>query len=390
MDAKRFTVLLAVLAALPIPGCAIADRAGPAMRLAVIGDSDSQAYQGFTLQSGLRGGLDHHADTLQWTEVLQRLRGRQLDQGDWGRYGMPGPAARLVEWFGMPARSPAKRDFRYNFAVSGAHCRDLMGGERQVPRLVRLMDAMPARWRGGVAVIRIGINDFGQAESLSRLARDPGDPQSLRTIDACVAGIRHAVAYLRSRHPDVRIVLAGIVNNADDPENLGKWQSARMQANIAAALDRYDDALKAIAAKDAAVAFLDSRAWFDSHWGGRDREGRPAYRTVKVAGRFRVDNTQGDAPGNAVLADGHAGTAFNALWAQALVDVLNRQFKAGLPPLDETEILPLLEAGERRAAAAAAAQFPGRQADPAAMPGQHAAVRQLRQAHFSTKARSNT
>ena len=55
-----------------------------------------------------------------------------------------------------------------------------------------------------------------------------------------------------------------------------------------------------------------------------------------------ITDSQGDAPVNAVLADGHAGTAWNALWASALVDLLNRRFDAGIPPVEESEVLPLL------------------------------------------------
>ncbi|MFT3762849.1 MAG: hypothetical protein QM761_09655 [Pseudoxanthomonas sp.] len=349
MYAKRLTLLLAALAALPIQGCAIADDETPSMRLAVVGDSDSQSYQGIAGRDGSRGGPVYHAGTLQWTEALQRLRGRQVNLGDWGRYGTPGPIARLMERFGLPARSPMKRDFRYNFAISGAVCDDLMGQQRQVPRLVRLMDQAPARWRDGVVVIRIGVNSFGQRRHLERLAEDPSDPEVLGSIDRCIAEVGRAVAYLQAHHPQVRVVLVGIFDDANVGGNIHLWQTPRQLRNIALALDRYDDALKAMAARDARVAFFNDRAWFAALWGGRAADGTPAYREVVVVGSFRVCNTQGDAPWNAVLADGHAGTAWNGLWAKALVHLLNHRFQAGITPIEQAELAPLLQAGMQSA-----------------------------------------
>jgi len=338
---------LAAIAAVLLAGWNAWAAAAVPLRLAVIGDSDSQAYQGSRSGNDAQRGGSHHATTLQWTEALHRLRGAQVDQGPWGWYGTYGKLATAGEWLGLEMRAPRKEDFRFNFAVSGAGCGDLMASTRQVPQLVRLMDQEPAAWRDGVVLIRIGVNDFGQNGSLERLARDPRDAQVAPRIDHCITELRHAVAYLRQRHPQTRLVLVGIFNNAHIGDGVRRWRSPAMQHNIAAALDRYDDALRAMAAGDARIAFFDDRAWFASHWGGRAADGGLAYRVVAVAGRFRVRNTQGDAPDNAVLADGHAGTAWNALWAQALVDLLNRRFKAGLAPVRDTEILPLVEAGGR-------------------------------------------
>ncbi|MEL1266204.1 SGNH/GDSL hydrolase family protein [Pseudoxanthomonas putridarboris] len=317
------------------------------LALAVVGDSDSHAYHDrvyFRAGKAQRGGR-HHATTLQWTEVLHRLRSSQIDQGEWGRHGSRGYIARAEDWLGIATRTPPKEDFRYNFAVSGASCDDLMEGQRQVPHLLQLMDESPARWRNGVVLIRIGVNSFGQREKLDRLAADPRDPAVLAQVDACIAGVRAGVAAIHARHPQARIVLVGIFDNAHIAHNFDLWRSPRQLANLQPALDRYDDALRAMAAKDARIAFFDDRQWFANRWGTRDREGKPAYRPVSIAGKFRVTNTAGDAPVNAILADGHAGTAWNALWAQSLVVLLNARFGLELTPIGETEILPLVRAG---------------------------------------------
>jgi hypothetical protein len=58
------------------------------IRFAVLGDSDSQSFHdSLTLADpSLRGG-PYRATTWQWTEVLARLRGDQIDSGEWGAWG---------------------------------------------------------------------------------------------------------------------------------------------------------------------------------------------------------------------------------------------------------------------------------------------------------------
>jgi len=343
--ACAWLVALALPCARATDGGATGGGATP-LRLAVVGDSDSHAYHDrlrFSGRDGQRGG-SYHATTWQWTEALHRLRGRWIDQGEWGQHGSSGGVARLAGWLDLPARAPEKEDFLYNFAVSGARCESLMGGERQMPQLVRLMDASPARWRGGVVVIRIGVNSFGQRDSLERLALDPRDPEVSPRIDGCIAAVREAVAHLHERHPATRVVLVGIFDNSNIGADAAVARSPRELGNIATALDRYDDALRGLATGDARMAFFDDRAWFASLWGGRTAQGAPSYRDVRIAGRFRVGNSQGDAPSHAVLADGHAGTAWNALWAKALVELLGRRFDAAIPPVEDAELLALVRA----------------------------------------------
>lgn len=324
--------------------CAGASSAAP-LRLAVVGDSDSHAYHDrkqFTGKDGSRGGAFHDT-TWQWTEWLHRLRGGAVDQGQWGRVGSRRIVAMVEEALGLPARTPEKEDFAYNFAVSGAVCNDLMNVQRQVPHLVQQMDETPAAWQDGIVVVRIGVNSFGQREHLARLAASADDPVVAAEIDRCIDDVRMAVSYLHRHHPETRVVLVGIFDNANIGENVRRWSSPRELANITRALDRYDAALKTLAARDRRIAFFDDRAWFAALWGSRTPDGRPAYRPVDVGGGFVVTNTQGDAPCHAILADGHAGTVWNALWAKALVHVVNQRFAAGIPPITSKELASRLD-----------------------------------------------
>lgn len=307
----------------------------PMVPFAVLGDSDSESYAGSTD----RGGRFHDR-TLQWTEVLGRLRSDQLDLGPWGDWGLPGKVVALQRWLGLDthSRGPRKFDYLYNFAISGATCDELMGGSsHQARQLVAVMDREPARWRSGVVVIRIGINSFGKLSGLDQLAKDPAAPAVSATMAQCAQQVRDAVALIHASHAETRVVVVGIFNNAHWPKYLDRWESPQELKNISAGLDNYDRALRAMAEADARIAFFDDRAWFARRWGGRADDGRPAYRSVAVGQRVLVTNTAGDEPHHAVVADGHAGLVWNTLWAQSMVDFLHRRFGMNLRPITEME-----------------------------------------------------
>lgn len=314
------------------------------IRFAVLGDSDSQSYHdGLMLgDPGLRGGA-YRSTTYQWTEILARLRGDQIDFGEWGTWGTGKYRAYLSEMFGSPARTPAKQDYRYNFAVSGASCSQLMGRpQRQAVRLVDLMNAEPAAWRGGVVLIRIGINDVGAHDVLEELARDSKASRPAGLIDACLAAIGEAVALIRRQHADTNVVLVGVLSNADWSGEFDNWRSGREIANIDAGMALFDQGLRRLAAADSHVYFFDDRAWFRGLWGARDAEGRPSYKTVQLSSDWAVTNSSGDDPRNAVLSDNHAGVVWNTLWARDLVTSLNAAFGLHLKPIDQAEVIDFL------------------------------------------------
>ena len=193
--------------------------------LAVLGDSDSHAYQDTILipvATGKRGGA-YRATTLQWTEVLARLRGNQINQGAWGAWGTPIKIAEAFDWFRLGGRAPRKLDFRYNFAVSGTQCQDLMTGYyRQAPRLVSEMNRRPEQWKKGVVMIQIGINTLGQNESLDRYANSGVTAQIRAEILACVDAHRQAISLIAASHPGVRFMVAGIFDNSNIPSNFDR------------------------------------------------------------------------------------------------------------------------------------------------------------------------
>lgn len=316
--------------------------------LAVLGDSDSHSYQDritFPEGSSERGGT-FRANTLQWTEVLDRARSSTIDQGAWAVWGTRGIIARAQRAVGLTsARIPRKQDFRYNFAISGAVCGDLMSHERGQARFLRvLMDRDPLRWNQGVVVIRLGGNSLSRASVLDKFAQDPEAPGPSATLQQCIGEIEAAVQFIHDRHPRTRVVLVGIFDNSHWARYRDRWHSPEPLRNISRALDRYDQALAAMAAADPRLAFFDDRAWFDQRWGGRDPEtGKPAYREVVFGRSLHVTNSLGDAPSNACVADGHSGTVWNALWAQSLVTLLNRRFALGIAPIDDQELEAIVD-----------------------------------------------
>lgn len=315
------------------------------IRLAVLGDSGNQSYHDTLLlgDPSLRGG-PFRATTYQWTEILARLRGDQIDLGEWGAWGTGKYRAYFDEAFGYPSRTPPKDDYRYNFAVNGANCSQLMGLPlREAIRLVKLMDTEPQAWRGGIVLLRIGEADFGGHDVLDELSRDPTASHPTALISACTEAIGKAVALIRRRHPDTYVVLVNVISNANWSVEFDNWQSAREIANIDAGMDLFDNGLRKLAATDPHVYFLDDRAWFKSLWGARDDRGRPLYKTVHLSPGWAITNTSGDDPHNAVTADGHAGVVWNALWAQRLVTSLNAAFGLHLKPITDAEVTGFLQ-----------------------------------------------
>lgn len=339
------------IASTAAPGDSSPDRTAR-IPIAVLGDSDSQSYQNLpdTSTSTVARGGKFHATTFQWTESLAKLRGDQLDLGTWGVHGMRGRLALAIEWLGLArfaeahgweVRAPIKQDHQFNFAFSGDGCSDFFGGwSRQVPRLVRLMDADPEKWRGGIVVVRIGGNDFANdPTNLGMLSRDPNSPEVRRKMDVCIGVIRKTIDAIQLGHPDTRFVLVGIFNNSNWEKYFDLWRSPQMLANINNGLNYYDNAIRKMVESDKRMAFFDDRKWFNSIWGSRDENGLPNYRVLRLGSNVSVTNTGGDAPSNATLADGHAGLVWNALWACALIDLLNERFALNITPISEDELL---------------------------------------------------
>ncbi len=325
----------------PVANGALAN--GPAaspprrVRLAVIGNSDSHAYHDsvtFPTGSPLRGG-DRRA--WQWTELVARWRGDAIDQGAWGVRGWSPRVAHALSLVGVAVRAPRKQDFAFNVATSGATCATLGAPRGQVAQLAAAITDDAAAWAGGIVLIRIGINDLGGADALEAVAAHGLSARDQAAIGGCVAAVRDAVTRLRAVQPALRFLLVGIADNANWPPNLGRFRGAEAMRHLAAYHDAYDDGVRGIVAATPGAQFWDDRAWFAGHFGGRAPDGTPAYRAVEIGG-VRVTVSQGDDPAHLVVADGHAGSLVNALWARDLVVRLARDFGVAVAPVTDAEL----------------------------------------------------
>lgn len=315
-----------------------------AIPMAVLGDSNSHSFQdriAFPAGSPDRGGA-LRARTYNWTDALVRLRGKEIDSGPRVVWGTSGVVAAGREAMGLSGdRAPKKEDYLYNFANSGATCSNLMQGRfRQAPRLVALMDREPARWKRGVVVIRIGLNDW--AGLLDLQARDPQAPELATVTAHCVDQIQRAITLIHASHPATRILVVGIANEADDAAYHDRFLSATESANITRALRAFNDGLQKLAESSPDTAYFDDDAWFVARWGARNAEGKPNYKTVTIGDGFNVTNSAGDDPHNALLNDHHAGLVWNTLWAQSLVVRLRDAFQLPLTPISDDEVKQFL------------------------------------------------
>jgi hypothetical protein len=189
----------------------------------------------------------------------------------------------------------------------------------------------------------MGGNDIGNLPMLKLMANDPTAPAVKERSANCVERIQETIHLLRAVQPSLRFVIASPTSDNDDPHNFALWRSAREQANLAQGFSYLQNALRAMAAPDAAFHYIDDAQWLRNRWGARDASGKPDYKTVRIGDALEVTNTAGDDPRNAILDDDHAGLAFNALYAQFLVDELNSAWKLDLPPISEGELSKFLK-----------------------------------------------
>ena len=310
---------------------------GPPWRLAVLGDSDSHGYRDH-VQRVRRGG-DYHDVTLQWTEVLAATRGDYFDMGGVGEHGNRGIVARARSWLGLEAKTPRKNDFRWNYSRSGARCATLTTEWPEQTRwLVSAIESDPGAWADGIVVIRIGVNDLGQASHLDEYANTGATDTKRARIAECVAEVSRSIDRIREASLSVRIVVVGIADDSSWPASEVPHRSPEEVARIREVLDLFDRSLAGMVNRKHNAVFMSDRTWYYSRWADRDANGNAQVSGVSLGGRTPVTNTRGDAPNNLSLADGHAGTVANGFWARELIQTLRRDFDLDVPPLTDAEI----------------------------------------------------
>jgi hypothetical protein len=306
-------------------------------RLAVLGDSDSHSYRDAI--TGLRRGGDYHDVAYQWTEILARVRPEFLDQGEYTAWGSRAILARARDLLGLEAKTPRKQDFRWNYAWSGARCASLTSAWPWQARWVATsLRADPEAWADGLVLVKIGVNDLGQRRHLDAYAATGLRDAERAVIAGCAREIGTALDMIRAASPTVRVLVVGVADDSSWPPETTPQRSAEEVARIRAVLNAYDDALRSLVAERAGMAFMDDRAWYYEHFADRDSAGNSQPSSISFGGRTPVTNSQGDAPNNLMLADGHAGTVANGLWVRHLIRTLDRELGFEIPEISDADI----------------------------------------------------
>ena len=74
----------------------------------------------------------------------------------------------------------------------------------------------------------------------------------------------------------------------------------------------------------------------------RGPNGEPDFKSVHL-GNLTVTHTMGDAPTHTMLADDHAGLAWNVLWAQSIIERLREAFGLSLTPIGGDEAVRFID-----------------------------------------------
>jgi hypothetical protein len=208
-----------------------------------------------------------------------------------------------------------------------------------------MMDRDPELWKRGVVVIRIGVNDWSRTLDLQ--AHSPDAPEVRAVTDFCAGEIRKSLERIHASHPQTRVLVVGLAVDTADPEIQEGWHTAQEINNLQIAVDKFNAAVRKVAESAPGGAFFDDAAWSARHWGARAADEVHPEVSIEIGKAFKVTNTGGDDPHNGLLADDHAGLAWNALWAQSFVELLRNTYHLPLTPISDQEVaafvLPLVE-----------------------------------------------
>lgn len=315
---------------------------GNRIPLAVLGDSDSHSYHDPLNQTD-RGGEFKNV-TLQWTDVIQRLRPDSFNMGEKSTWGTRRIIAEVNRFFGLEANTPPKFDYRFNYALSGMAGSSLLEAwPWQAKWFAARIRSNESLWQKGVVIIRIGTNDIGQMKHLQAYAQSGLTPEVQTRVEMHVRQIADAVKLIRDKNQSVRIVLTGIFDNTvvshDGLPTYTKFQVLKMRD----VLDEFDNGLRSVTRTSHGIAFMNDRQWFQKYWPEDPLTLERSENQLFLGGTVGITNTKGDHPKNVILGDNHAGTVMNALWAGELIQLMNHKFGFQVPPIKKDEIADLVD-----------------------------------------------
>lgn len=309
--------------------------------VAVLGDSDSHIYRD-SINNVRRGGA-YHDLTFQWTEIWDRLRQDEVNQGPLGVWGTRYSMARIRSLFGLEARVWKKYDYRFNYAKSGAGYASLYESYPfQAQSFLSLLKKQTETGNSMLVFIRIGINDFGQLYHLQKWAKtELIEERPPTVVDSCLKEIRRVVSDIFKVSDKCLIALVGTSHDYNTiPEPHPSFSHIERKRALSV-LNHFESALHSIAENSDRIAYIDGFTHFNRRWGNRFKN------TLTVEAEFTgsqpILNLVGDEPFNRTLADGHASTINNGLWLQYAIEKLNEQLGLGLTPILDDEIADIAD-----------------------------------------------
>ncbi|MFT6988283.1 MAG: hypothetical protein ACJASL_000245 [Paraglaciecola sp.] len=303
--------------------------------IAVLGDSDSHNYHD-QYDNKARGG-DYHSVTFNWPTLWDKFRSQEINMGIYGTWGTHYRIARIKHWLGLTGRAPKKLDYNYNYAVSGLRCESLLQGwPYQAKWLIKRLESEATHWNNGLVVIRISVNDLGSTEQLVTWGNTGLNKHAQEVVTNCVTQINEAIDQILSIHSSVKVAVMGMCRDCNITDTYTVWPKLSQIENRNQVLSLFDKKLINYASQHNRVLFIDDVKWLSKRYGDRHHE--PINFETKLANKIKIISRQGNHPSNLILADYHAGTVYNGLWLNNLIDQLNTGFQLHLSPLTEEEI----------------------------------------------------
>jgi len=280
----------------------------PITGVGILGDSSSDEYRA----DDNRGG-PYAATTLNWVEQLVQSRG--LNFGPWGTWG-----------------EPRRTGYKYNWSRSGATAQSLIdsGAHLGLARQV-------ANGEVSHVFIWIGGNDFATwNNTYANIYNGLVSNAELQArIESIVANISLAVDTVQQAGR-VPMVMVALGDRGIAPDAIGQFPDATKRQRVTDAVNAVNEGLETLAAARG-IELIDVNSFAISLRNRIDQNG-----VMRIGGQAIDLFGYGKEPhmGRLDDDDGHAGTVFSGLIANALfLEPFNRAYGTGLAPLTDEEIL---------------------------------------------------
>lgn len=275
--------------------------------IGVLGDSMSDEYQGDEAR-----GFQYGPTTLNWVEQL--VKSRKVNFGLWGEWG-----------------DIRRTGFAYNWSRSGANSNSIIVNEQDVGLAQAIKEG-----EINFAIIYVGINDFAphnQTDGYIPIYTGSLSDEALtQKIDRTVNNIETAVDVVKTAGR-VNVLLVTIPDwNLSVPLQLAPIDNNGKE-RVSNAIRQVNKRLS-VFAKQQHITLVDSNAFYQTQLA------RAPLGSLTVGTEQISLLVPGDDPRQAFLSDGaHPGTVLNGLFANYVIEHMNKAFFTDIAPLTDEEIL---------------------------------------------------